>query len=74
MSRSNKELVRITDPLPNTPEMRDWCEDLKVHIKRDPNRHAEVRTFRQKQLLQVWADLPEDYNKWNRNPFKKVVV
>ena len=74
MSRSNKELTRITDPLPNTHEMREWCEDLKAQIKRDRNRHAEVRTFRQKQLLQVWADLPKGYNEHGRNPYKKIVV
>jgi hypothetical protein len=74
MPYSNKDMIRVTDPLPNTPEILDWCEGIKAQILRDHSRRAEVRTFQRKKKLQVWANIPEGYNKWNRNPYKKVVV
>ena len=74
MSRSNKEVVRLTDPLPNTTDMWDWCESVKAHILKDPTRCAEIRTFKRKKYIQIWANLPKGYNEHGKNPFKKVVV
>ena len=74
MPFSNKDMIRVTDPLPNTPEMRDWCESIKEQIKKDPARYAEIRTFQRKKKLQVFANKPKDYQEHGRNMFKKVVV
>ena len=74
MNQYTSEMIRVTVPLPNTPEMQEWCEELKTEILRDKDRRAEVRSYKRKKKLQVWATMPADYQKYGLNQFKKVVV